>query len=735
MLHETVREFLLEGQLDSEFAINRKEAHTRIARICLIYLTGDEMKPPRTGRRSATMNMRSKRIPFSTYACSAVFSHLAKADPLANDVWILINRFLESNVLAWIEFLAQTQNLLPLIRAAKNLRSYVHACTVEMSPLGRPMQMLKGWTTDFVRIVARFADALITSPSSIYSVIIPLCPTESSIYQIAKPARKMSVEGSTLPQWDDRLSCIDLREGQTSAVCYGGDFLALGSTVGTVALYHATSYQEHKLLNHREAVRILRYKEKTSLMASCGTKTIKIWDMNSGELVHNLQGQSRILSLAFDKDMLVATTAANFLASWDLNDNGAKQPNRPWNDSNEPTGRPQRGTPCAISISIGHKMLAVAYSGKPIMIWDLEEDQYYGSCGKKLASGETSTHVVTALVFNPNPDIELLAASYLDGELALLDPFNDQQLGRFRANCHTLTSSPDGRLLAGGAEAGTIHIYEFDTLRLLYRVKSSNLYIRQLAFSRDFLHLSDVRGSHCNVWEPPILYSTSVNENSSEGSSATLVDVVASDSTVKISSILPHPKGEYVFCGKNDGSVSAWDLNTGAEERRLYGHKSLIRILAWWDQSNTIMSVDIANGVSAWTLTASPKGGWIATQPLFQCRLDCGEAIVQVITGETAGKFILSTRHSDHLWSLTGLQEDERVYPSGSAARRWTQHQQSPLHIICVEGTVATIYSWADWSEIISVSFAVEAVELHLKNIISISSHSRPLRILLERSG
>ena len=267
-------------------------------------------------------------------------------------------------------------------------------------------------------------------------------------------------------------------------------------------------------------------------------------------------------------------------------------------------------------------MLAIAYSGKPITIWDLEEDQYYGKCGKKLASGETSTHVVTALVFDPNPDIELSAASHLDGELALLDPFSDQQLGRFRANCHMPTSSPDGRLLAGGAEAGAIHIYEFNTLRLLYRMKSSNLYIRQLAFSRDSLHLSDVRGSHCNVWEPPILYSTSVNENSGEGSSATLVDFVASDS------ILPHPKGECVFCGKNDGSVSVWDLKTGAEDRRLYVHKSLICILVWWDQSNTIMSVDAANGVSAWTLTASPEEGWIATQPLFQSRLDCGEAIV-----------------------------------------------------------------------------------------------------------
>ena len=136
-------------------------------------------------------------------------------------------------------------------------------------------------------------------------------------------------------------------------------------------------------------------------------------------------------------------------------------------------------------------MLAAIYSGQPVTLWDLEEDTYYGECGKKLAGGEMSTHVVTALVLNPNLNIELLAASYLDGELVLPDPFNDQESKSFRANCHTLATSPDGRLLAGGAGGGIVQIYEFDTLGLLYRVKSSDFYIKQLASSKDSFHFAD----------------------------------------------------------------------------------------------------------------------------------------------------------------------------------------------------------------------------------------------------
>jgi hypothetical protein len=167
MVHETAREFLLNDDLESEFAIKNTEAHTRIARACLTYLTGEEMKPPRTSRRGSAMVTAGKRAEFSLYACASFSYHLSKADPLANDVLFLVEKFLRLNVLSWIEVIAQTQNLILLIRAAKNLRTYLNSCAAERSPLGKEMQTLRGWTTDLIRIVAKFADALIILPPAI----------------------------------------------------------------------------------------------------------------------------------------------------------------------------------------------------------------------------------------------------------------------------------------------------------------------------------------------------------------------------------------------------------------------------------------------------------------------------------------------------------------------------------------------------------------------------------------
>lgn len=733
MVHETAREFLLHEDLESEFAINKTQAHTRIVKACLTYLTGEEMKPPRTGRRGLTLISEHKRAEFSHYACTVFSYHLAKADPLASDVLVLVDKFLKMNVLSWIDAIAQTHSLVLLIRAAKNLKKYLDLCAIERSPLGREMQTIRSWAKDLLRIAAKFADALITSPSAIYSLIPPFCPVESMVFSAANPGRKLSILGYSCSHWDDHLACINFHQGQTSAVCHGDDFFAVGLITGVVTLYHATSCQEYRILYHGEAVKILHFKSKTGLMASYGLKIIRVWDIHRGETIHNLQVSQRFIDLAFDEGLLIAASSKNHIASWDLDNDGAQRPNRPWRYSDEHRDTRSGLPPCAISISLSHKMLAVAYSGRPILLWDLSEDSFYGTCGKKLSSGETSRHLITALVFNSNPTIGLLAASYLDGELVLLDPFDDQDLENLRADCHTLVASPDGRLLAGGAGSGTIKIFEFDTLRLLYQVKSTNIFIKQLSFSRDGLYFLDIRGSQCNVWDPPILIRDFVGEDSSESTSTSVVEAVASETKVKITAMVLHPNGENVFCGKDDGSVALYALKTGDKVRTLYRHKSLVSRLTWWPRRDVIISVDVSNKVFACALRKSQAEGWLVEKMQFQSHLNFEKTVLQVFVGEADTKFILSTRESDHLWSVEGQQEMMRTYHDRPGIRKWIQHHQSPLHIICIEGAAARIYAWNDWSEVAFICLGTDVVGLQLKSVTPyVSGHRR--RILLELS-
>ena len=733
LVHGTARDFLLDTSLESEFAISPMKAHTNIAKTCLTYLNGEEMKPPRTSRRGSVMGITSKRAEFSTYACAAFSYHLSRADPLAHDVLLLIDKFLKANVLSWIEVIAQTQNLTPLIRAAKNLRKYARSTAAATSPLGAVMHRLRGWSVDFVRVVAKFGDALAMSPLAIYSHVLPFCPLESAIHDLATPGRGLSIFGLSNIQWDDRFSCIDFRESVTSALCYGDELFAIGLLNGAIVIYHAVSCQEFKSMTQGESVRFLRFKTNTGLLASCGIKAIRVWDIYNGTIIHSFQASQRIIGLTFHNSDLIATLCNNCLVSWDVDQYGSRQPDRPWSGPGEDKNSSSNRVPCAVSLSLSHQMLAVAYNGRPIILWDIEEDAYYGECGKKLVTGQTSTHMVTAIVFNPNPNIELMATSYLDGDLVILDPFNDQQLHKFRENCHTLAASPDGRLLAGGAGGGLIQIYEFDTLRLLYRVKSSNMHIKQLAFSSDGLHLCDIRGSHCNVWEPAVLLGNTTLDDSSESTSTSVVEVIMSETKVKICTMCLHPKGDIIFCGKDDGSISIYELQTGSEMRTLYRHKSVIRLITWWHLSNTIMTVDASNGIMARKLKYSTREGFATDTILFQSRLNCEMSVIQLLQGERAGRFILSTRHSDHMWNIGGEEEAVRPYSESPGDRKWLQHPQSEHHMICIGRAIARIFTWKDWTEVVSVNLVADFTSLHLKSVILLMKFAWP-SILIEMS-
>lgn len=707
MVHETAREFLLSQGVGSEFCVRSIDAHTQLAKTCLTYLTSDEMKPPRTTRRGSNIQSTTTKSSFSSYACSSFSHHLARADPVAHDILPLVDKLLSCNVLSWIEFVSRMGELAPLIRAAKHLEKYAKALAAERSPLGKEIQRIRGWATDLVRLSAKFSTALVDFPPAIFTLIPPLCPSESEIYKASNAGRKLSVVGVSSKQWDDRLSCVAFREGQSSALCHGQDFFAVGLTTGVIAVYYANTSQEYLVLNHGEPVKFVRIKHRPRLLASCGMKTVKIWDIDTGQPLHVLAAPPRPIALEFDNDFLIVATSKGQLRTWDLVNQASELTDRPWSDHDDST--PLRGQPSAISISIPHQMLAVAYNGKPIILWDLEADSYYGDTGKKLASGESSTHLVTALVFNPNQAVEMLAASYLDGELVILDPFNDQEVVSCRAQCPTIAASPNGRFLAGAPGGGVLHIYEFDTLKLLYRVQADNTYIRQISFSHDSLRLADIRGSQCNVWEPTALWGGILGDESSEDSSSSVVDIVVADTRAKVTAIAVPPTGLVAFVGKNDGSVSLYDLRTGNISRELYSHKSPVRLVEWSASRFVLLSVDISNSVIAWKLQKSPRQGWTPEAELFRSRLVCGDSIQQVLLCDSDDRLILSTRGSDHLWSFDGSLISTTDKKGNPDTQKWFQHPQNAAFVVCFDGTEVAVCLWATLHTVRSLSTTLQA--------------------------
>ncbi|KAL1595199.1 hypothetical protein SLS60_009887 [Paraconiothyrium brasiliense] len=729
LVHETAREFLLNENLDSEFAVRRGAAHTQLAKACLGYLTSDEMKRPRLIRRLDVSTSTKKRIPFSNYACFHFSSHLVLADSSSTEIIEPLNEFLGANVLTWIEVVARTRNLSSLIQASKHLKEYLTLCTAPGD-----LHMIQTWSTDLIRISARFADTLVTCPPAIFALIPPLCPKNSAIHKSVQQGRGLNILGFSDTEWGNRLTCVDFRSPTTS-LCHGHEYFAVGLSYGAIMLYHAGTGQEYKTLHHGEAVNLLYFLNKSGLMASCGPKTIRVWDIASGEARYTFQAPQRCVAFAYNDGILIAACDKNYLASWNLNDEGCRQLDRLWHAGEAFADSQMRRPPSAVCISLEHKMLAIASPGRPIILWSVDDDDYYGTCGKKLANGETSKHLVTALVFNPNPALELLAVSYLDGELVLLDPFNDETLETVRANCPKLAASPDGRLIAGAAGAGTIDVYGFESLNLIYRVKSSNLYVKQVEFSRDSLHFVDIRGSQCNVWEPAALRRASIVWDRND-TPASFIESHGLNPKAKVTALVLLTGQKHIVCGKHDGSVALYDVASASETTQLYRHKSKVHLLASWKPNGAIISVDESNSVIAWSMPAVTKGAPVQDTPgeeIFSFRLDSRNTITQLLPSVDNERFIISTRDSDHLWSFHPVEETTILRHDTSSVRRWAQHPERADIVLHTDGSSVQIYKWNDLSLVSSISLSIEMTGYQMKHIVPYKI-GRNHKLLLEMS-
>lgn len=70
---------------------------------------------------------------------------------------------------------------MPLPRTAMNLRDYLNRRMKYVLPTDRAVQLANGWVTDLIHMAAKFRAELLACPSSIHSLIPPLCPSESVI--------------------------------------------------------------------------------------------------------------------------------------------------------------------------------------------------------------------------------------------------------------------------------------------------------------------------------------------------------------------------------------------------------------------------------------------------------------------------------------------------------------------------------------------------------------------------
>lgn len=707
MVHQTARDFLLQASDFSEFGIEERAGHKRLFMTCLEYLNSNEMRSPKL-RRLSSGNVARERGPFVNYACNSFFEHVVHVSSQDDEALVVLTKLLSStNVLSCIEYIAQYSDLNRLIQAGKAFRKFLQRRLKHLAPVGKEFVLLDCWATDLIRLVTKFGKNIKASPSSIYHLIPPFCPAETAPRkQFAASARGIAVLGLSNTTWDDCLSTIVNSQEQFTALACSDKFFAVGMSSGKIVIHNETTCQQSQALDHPEPVKLLQFGHRIDILISAGPRKVRIWDAGSWEQVWEFKTAQQCMSLALieEDQLLLGALKNNNLAIWDLAE-GTLRDTADWTLDLEGSQSHAYRRPVAASFCVESCLLAVVYRGQDILLWDLDRDTLHDTYSKagsstKSAKVEVSAGVTGGLVFSATPNATLLAAAYSDGDLVLFDTLDGTVREKAFVNAQTLACSPDGRTLASGDSSGTIQLFDFENLRLLYRISSDEYCVKELAFSGDSHRLLDIRGSECRVWDPMVLVRQDGDEENSDTVSVSTapqeVSLVSTESVILITSMVCHLDAGMFFCGKEDGSVSLYETKSGRQTHKLFSHARGASILSlYFDaESNTLSSIDNASRVKAHRLEQRQEG-WEASDTLFDHRT--GAPVKQVLNNRGATHILISTGKNDILWYLSSKENStviETISWEERGPSRWANHPLNEDQLILISDNVAHLYEW-----------------------------------------
>ena len=697
VVHPTAREFLI-GNSTSEYAIPEQKAHERLSLICLRYLSSHDMRPPRN--RMLSNAPRREVSMFREYACTAFSEHVFSAFSGADSVLSALDLFFRTNVRSWIEHIAHKETLYHIIRAAKNLRGYLGRRAKCLSPLGSQGVTVDAWVTDLTRLVVKFGVALTTVSSAIYFLIPPLCPTNSAIFkQFARSADGLVLEGVKRTFWEDCISWTHFSHAARS-LASGDKAYAAGMTNGDIGIYDHGSCQWDRTIQHHENIDILKFDNSGHCLASAGIQSIKLWDTN-GTLLWTRRLKSRCIELNFQINCLTSFSMYGDLIDRDLKTGEIVGDPRRYQyvEPDDGSGKAEVRSPSTSSISPDLQIVALATNKTYVCLWSLENSDIIGWCSTPGGDG------VVLVKFNPNPQINIIAVGYNTSLIAIFDPWSQEMIqstrtGNRSSPVASLASSPDGRTLATVDCKGTMQIWDFETLALLYQIKSSDFGSRIINFSPNGLRIMDLMGSKLRVWEPAVLIRKTVEEAISVSDTANRSAIEGQNESKvpqEITAVVSHPNLPIVFVGKYNGSVAAYSSRTGKKDVTYYVHDNDAFVTAIAiSPHNILASGDVDGNVQLWQLMKTPTRSLRTISLLL--KTSAKRCIRQILISPGGDSVLLSTRISNSVFSLrTGMCTGSfDQSPIDADTWQWLVRTEAQSELLLIFRDKVLRYSWDD---------------------------------------
>jgi WD40 repeat protein len=323
-----------------------------------------------------------------------------------------------------------------------------------------------------------------------------------------------------------------------------GRQLASVSTDGTIRLWdvareqRAASLEEHDDVLP-ESVRYLVLSPDGQQIAAVTTGGVRLLDASSGQLVATLEAHGDdVIDVAFTPDGCELATAGytGTVRRWDV-----------------ASGRliaaldVHRDWETEFAFSPDGRWLATASHGT-VRLWD-------AASGQPIATLEGDNHTVTF-----SPDGRLLAAATFDGIVRLWDAASWRLIATLEGHgawVSDLTFSPDGRLLATTSD-GIVWLWDAASWRLIATLEGA--WVSDLTFSPDGRQLATTSRGTMRLWDA----ATGQLVATLEAHGDDVIDV--GDDVIDVAFT---PDGRQLASASDKGTVRVWDAHRSAAVAQL----------------------------------------------------------------------------------------------------------------------------------------------------------------------
>ncbi|KAI0602218.1 WD40-repeat-containing domain protein [Biscogniauxia sp. FL1348] len=729
LVHQSAHEYLRKSDR-LPFSLDSDTVHEELFGKCIMALCDKMLRN----------KISALKVPqFLPYAATSWAFHLEKCSAESDTVLDALVRFFNGPFpLAWIQYLAMSGHLSELITVSRRMATFVRRR--KKVETNRPpmlhrlsdISLIEAWSIDLMRIPAKFGSHLSEDPALIYRCIPALSPTSSAIHQKFSESSSvtLSVSGVSNLEWDDCLARVSAGSGK--AICLAASALHLAVATdrprGSITLWDTSLFEEQKILNTGEHIYSLVFNHSSSLLACYGVTWTHVWKLEDWSLILSTKSphQERAIDFKFNEsNTLVVITDLRRIYRLPVITDEEKLPE--WkqldpsllDETTVPDGM-FLSTPSSVSLNSGCTQIAVAYRTFPLSVWSLDPPEMVARLKRKPRQGQGAVNSYTGtnkVVWNPSGTH--IVGIY--GNIFKWSPTDDsyeEVKGETGVVPHEIQCSPNGLVFITSDVEGTIKIYDFAQMTVIYKLTSEHS-INHIYFSPGSLRFYDIRGPFCNIWEPNCLARLAdvASERFNDSDSASISFWSDTDDTRSTSISFPASEGHAdskpsitavatpsnsvhsLAYANEDGDVELFDPVTHARHtlvESLFGIG--IEHLAWSSSHNQI-AYSLLNG--AITIkdfsTQRAHGKLSIAKDIYvekRSSAERGRAYQLIFSGDDKKLFINGSMKAQVISLPDGRVLAELSVPEGKCAR-WGKHYSNPDHLLCLSIDSIEVYTWA----------------------------------------